>query len=161
MITLTEGSNLIFLNLLVHEYPDRKEYLYGETMLVKAFGSFIPKSLWKDKPEGLGSRIGEEVAPEDQGLVLNATILGEAWANFGYLGLLVVIVIVFVIQKIYLRGKNAPLFMCMFFMIAIASWRFDFSFFIISLLIMEIIFLLLRIKALRVLLNGMISIVSH
>ena len=148
LLVATEGSNLVVLNYTLHKYQRTSDFLFGETIIVKSLGTFIPKSVWKNKPEGVGSRIGEEIS-DYNGLVLNTTIIGEAWANFGVLGIPIILMLLYLIDLPFSQLQFRTFFSTIMFMAGIASWRFDFSFLVVSIIIITLIHLLLQIGFIR------------
>lgn len=149
LLVATEGSNLITLNYTVKKYKNSSDLLLGETILLKSIGTFIPKSVWKGKPDALGLTVGQEIS-NISGLVLNATIIGEAWANFGIFGVPIIILLAYLIDLPISKLEYKSFFSSIMFMAGIASWRFDFSFFVIVILIMLLIHLMLQFYLVRV-----------
>lgn len=132
VMVLTEGTNLFVLNDIFIKYPQKYDFIVGETMIVRPLGVFLPKKLWKDKPETLGLIIGKRAVPDTDEIAINTSIIGESWANFGWLGNIVVIVLISGLQYVPRLGVSKRLMNCILFFTSLAVWRFDFTFFVIS-----------------------------
>ena len=65
---------------------------FGETFLF-TFYLPIPRGVWEDKPAGFGAELTEVFEPDlvDDNHSMAALVHGEFFANFGYLGLLILI----------------------------------------------------------------------
>ncbi|MBE8727053.1 hypothetical protein [Flavobacterium hungaricum] len=144
ILVLTEGSNLVALKYITDNFPNKYDYSLGETMVLKSIGAIIPKSIWPSKPDGLGNLVGEK-ALSGFSLYLNVTLLGDAWANFSFYGIFYIVLMLFIIEK-YFKKSLFKLLSSIFFMVAIASWRFDFSYYFITIYILLFYFLILKIS---------------
>ncbi len=133
-LILTEGSNIAALKFIKDKYPKNKSFSYGETLILKSFGALIPKSIWPNKPDGVGHEAGE-AAIGGVSLILNVTILGDAWANFGWFGIIYIGMILILINKL-IPTRYLEFISPIFFMTSIAAWRFDFSFYFITIYIL-------------------------
>lgn len=150
VIVVTEGSNLAALNYVWKDFPMNKNFTMGNTLIFKSFGTLIPKSIWSDKPDGIGHEVGENVV-SGISLYLNVTILGDAWSNFGWFGC-VYIIFILSIFTYFIKFFNPMEFnfiSIIAFMVSIASWRFEFSFYFISMYTFIIYFFLLRISIVK------------
>lgn len=147
IMVLTEGSNIVSLKYVVDNFPRKYDYTYGDTMILKSLGALIPKSIWPSKPDGIGNLVGE-VALGGVSLYLNVTILGDAWSNFSLLGIFYIIMMLVFIQNFF-KFKYFKLLTSIFFMVAIASWRFDFSFYFITIYILFFYFFLIKVTPIR------------
>lgn len=81
----TEGAGLFSLVDIVHSFPDETPYLNGSTIYSQAV-RYIPRSLIPNKPKNYGAveittAMGYPLTGEA------VTVPGEAWANFGFAGL--------------------------------------------------------------------------
>lgn len=86
---------------LVERFPDPWDYYYGETYL-SILVAPIPRSLWPDKPVSLGAPLGlmnrygyrgkfdNSLWEDANQFSLSPGFVGEAYANFGYIGVLVI-----------------------------------------------------------------------
>ncbi|MCG1037474.1 O-antigen polymerase [Polaribacter sargassicola] len=149
ILVITEGSNIAALKYVTDNYPSNKDFTFGDTMIFKAIGALIPKSIWKDKPGGVGHEAGESVA-SGVSLYLNVTLLGDAWANFGWFGILYIVFLLFILQNLisFFCSNYIKYVSALAFMVAVASWRFEFSFYFISLYTMLIFIFIFKIKIL-------------
>lgn len=90
----------IFYNtgFMINNIPQRYDYLYGETYLSILVG-LIPRSLWSEKPVSLGAILGlmvrfdsgkfdAEMWERSNQYSLSPGFIGEAYANFGYFGII-------------------------------------------------------------------------
>lgn len=157
VMVLTEGSNIAALKFVVNNFPAKYDFLYGDTMFFKALGTLIPKSIWTTKPDGIGILVGE-TAISGVSLILNITILGDAWGNFGMFGIVYIVIMVYIIQKFF-KEKYKVLFSSIFFMTSIACWRFDFSFYFVTIYILIFYIILIRIPFIKLLLKRVSSLI--
>jgi hypothetical protein len=146
VMVLTEGTNLFVLNDIFIKYPQKYDFIIGETMIVRPLGVFFPKKIWKDKPETLGLIIGKRAVPDTDEIAINTSIIGESWANFGWLGNIIVIVLISGLQYIPRLGISKKLMNCILFFTSLAVWRFDFTFFVISVITLYIYLYIARTK---------------
>ncbi len=84
-------------------YPKQTRFLYGETYLQNII-VFIPRSYWPNKPLGIGKHLAArasgvlgdfQLTRDVDSKILRegsnqGTMLGEAWANFGWFGIILV-----------------------------------------------------------------------
>lgn len=80
-------------------------FFYGETYL-PILTLPIPKQLWPDKP-GLADYLGEISRPwrpmKQLGMIV--TLLGESYINFGYVGLVVIpMLLAYILSRVYFRA---------------------------------------------------------
>lgn len=128
-----EAANTNVFQYLFDTYGHARDLLDGDTVLVKPLSLFIPRELWPDKPEGLGIRLGPEIAGV-QGLSLNSLLLGEFWVNFGWFAPLAVVSVMLLVYALYrwgplLRRSDIARFG---FLLGFASWRHEFNYFVFS-----------------------------
>lgn len=148
ILLITEGSNIVPLKFLFDNYPEKFDFTMGNTMILKSFGTLIPKSVWPSKPDGNGGFIGKRAYGKDSNVYLNSTLLGDAWSNFGFIGPFYIVLILYNIQRLF-SVNNFGMYSCILFMVSIASWRFDFAFYIVSIIILFIIFFLMKINLVK------------
>lgn len=81
-----DRSRLQVLGVLMHYFPQRKDYLLGESYVALSV-SFIPRWIWPEKGEHFqpGNRIVQRLV----GLPAPVPYYGELYANFSWLGVLV------------------------------------------------------------------------
>lgn len=152
IMSFTEGYNLFIMNYIYNKYPTTYGHTYGETMIIKSAGTLIPKKIWPDKPDGVGRSIGKQLMPQVEGLVLNPSVIGETYVNFGWFGNFLLLLLVYVISKIKFKFISLQLYGYIMFFASIAVWRFDTSFFFIVLYTLLIYILLIHIGIIRFLL---------
>tara|TARA_X000000368_G_scaffold373458_1_gene324489 strand:- start:16875 stop:18233 length:1359 start_codon:yes stop_codon:yes gene_type:complete len=122
---------------------------YGESYL-KVFFTFIPRSLWPDKPESIALEATKILSPSEDHLSLALTMIGEMHFNFLYLGILFIVPFLIVLNKICNACLGALPEIRSYFLFGIGVLMFRMSFsdtfmvFLISILIMY--FLRLRIN---------------
>lgn len=130
-----ESSNIVVLNWIVKNAGTGNfPYLYG-AMYLRPTTVLVPGSLWPDRPKNFGLAVGSGMAHID-GLALNSTLYGEAYANFGKfwpIGLAVFLTICHFLFRVIMPGNRAVGFMAAF--VAIAIWRFDSAFVGVALLL--------------------------
>lgn len=126
-----EAANVSVFQYLFDTYGHSKSLLDGDTVLIKPLSLLIPRDFWPDKPEGLGIRLGPEIAGIP-GLSLNSLLLGEFWVNFGWLaplgiaGLMLLVYAVFRSAPVLRRSDIARFG----FLLGFASWRHEFNYFV-------------------------------
>ncbi|HDR9030067.1 O-antigen polysaccharide polymerase Wzy [Burkholderia vietnamiensis] len=126
-----EADNLNVIKYVVNYFPQRHDYFYGSTFFLKGLSFAIPRMLWPEKPPTFGTFIGER-ATGVTGLALNSAFIGEAYGNFGVLAVPILCLSLFVAGRIS-RLLRADYARAATFFIALAAWRFDFSFVVIGL----------------------------
>ncbi len=85
LINVTEGMNVLLLFHIVDDYGNRVDYLHGLTY-ARAFISLVPRQLLPAKPHNFTALMAERYLPNVE-TSLNATAIGEMYANFGPLTL--------------------------------------------------------------------------
>jgi hypothetical protein len=78
---VTEGVDTLLLMHVIDDFGSRHDYLYGLSYS-RAVTSLIPRSLYPQKPEPFASFLAR-IYVRNQLTSLNATALGEMYANFG------------------------------------------------------------------------------
>ena len=114
----TLGSIDTFHNtaFIYERFPSPWDYYYGETYL-SVFVALIPRFIWPDKPVSLGAQLGlmkrfgyrgfdQSLWEEAFMFSLSPSFVGEAYANFGFIGviflsLLLGIIAAYLDKKIY------------------------------------------------------------
>lgn len=74
--------------VILQEYSP-SDYMWGET-LIAPLVTFVPRNIWESKPMGLGTIFVEDYYGVTTGFSVGIYFLGEFFANFGYLGLIVI-----------------------------------------------------------------------
>nr|WP_057928181.1 hypothetical protein [Burkholderia ambifaria] len=126
-----EADNLNVIKYVVNYFPARHDFFYGSTFFLKGLSFAVPRMLWPEKPPTFGTFIGER-ATGVTGLALNSAFIGEAYGNFGILAVPILCISLFVVGRISLLLR-ADYARAATFFVALAAWRFDFSFIIIGL----------------------------
>ncbi len=85
LINVTEGMNVLLLLHIVDDYGTRFDYLHGLTYS-RALISLVPRQLLPEKPHNFTALMAERYLPNVE-TSLNATAIGEMYANFGPLTL--------------------------------------------------------------------------
>ncbi len=101
------NTAFVFENL-----PDKWDYYYGETYLA-FFVQVIPRSMWHDKIVGFGAPLGllrkggireftnDDWLSEVNGYSDSPGFIGEAYANFGYAGIIIASLLFGYITRVY------------------------------------------------------------
>jgi hypothetical protein len=76
-----EGIDTLLLLHMVRDFGSRYEYMYGVSY-TRSLLSFIPRALYPEKPKTFSGYLASLYLPNDL-TSLNATALGEMYANFG------------------------------------------------------------------------------
>ena len=134
MTAAFESANLQVVDFVARKFGSDVDYLVGETIFLKSLTFFLPRVIWESKPAGFNTRIGYQVSGSHL-LALNATLLGESYGNFGLLGLLVFGLVMMLFQRAF-AGFRDPLVQFCGFFVALAAWRFEFSFLLIGLFVL-------------------------
>lgn len=145
---LFESSNIIVLKYIVDNLGNTVPYFMGSTFLVRPLTTFLPSTVWANKPRVFGTYLGE-IIESHPGLALNSTLFGEVYANFGIFWILFLFGFIVVFHALYrVVGNTIPGMENMGFFIGIAVWRFEANFASVSLyaaLMLWIVFRSLRI----------------
>lgn len=113
---LLERSSLFhMLCLVVDNSPERQPFLDGETYL-DIPGQFVPRIFWPEKPRGhvstyrLATYYGIQRIEDTQRTTVGFGMLPEAYANFGFLGAIVLGALMGAFyKKIHILTRNSPL----------------------------------------------------
>ena len=98
LMGVSEGLNVNVLVVVVEEFHQMVGLLMG-TSLLRGFVFWIPRSIWPNKPETLSVLIGQYLfGGGSRGVSMGATVFGEFWANFGFVGFAVMPVVLLTIN---------------------------------------------------------------
>ena len=81
-----EGNDTLILLHMINDFGFTNEYLYGGSY-ARILYFAVPRSIYPEKPPGFSLEMGARYEP-GTGASLAVTALGECWANFGPLSLL-------------------------------------------------------------------------
>ena len=76
-----DGMGALLLLNVIHDFPDRFDYLHGITYS-RAAVSLIPRKIYPGKPQNFTTVLAEKYLPGVETSV-GATAIGEMYANFG------------------------------------------------------------------------------
>jgi hypothetical protein len=148
LMDIFEGSDTMIMFHIINDFGNKHDYMYGSSYARVLF-FWVPRKLYPQKPAGFSSQIAALYEPGES-TSLNATALGEMYANFG--GLSVLLLPLFTIGTFYfdrslMRRKATPsLFAATAFLIFIWLARSSFSDNVITLLIATLLIYLLRLE---------------
>jgi oligosaccharide repeat unit polymerase len=83
----TEGSDVVLLLHMIKDFGGRFDYLYGKTY-GRLLTFFLPKSIYPQRPPDF-TTLSANLYESGETTSLASTALGEAYANFGIFGILV------------------------------------------------------------------------
>jgi oligosaccharide repeat unit polymerase len=86
LMDTTEGTNILLLLHMINDFGSKHDYYYGSTYS-KAITFMLPRSVYANKPENFPALIARHYEPGEV-TSLGATQLGELYANFGPLAVL-------------------------------------------------------------------------
>jgi oligosaccharide repeat unit polymerase len=86
LMDATEGVNVMLLLHIVNDFGTQWDYLYGASYS-KALTFVVPRRLYPEKPAGFTVQLAKRYEPGEE-TSLGATQLGELYANFGVLSVL-------------------------------------------------------------------------
>ena len=133
---LIDRTSLIhILCLVVSNSPDQMPFLNGETY-ADIPAQFIPRLFWPNKPPGhvsttrLSVYYGLQTEEDTQKTTIGFGMVSEAYANFGYIGLFVLgILIGFAFKKVHSGASSGPIFSYGgLFTIILLAWCFQVEF---------------------------------
>jgi oligosaccharide repeat unit polymerase len=81
LFDITEGMDLLLLMHVIRDFGPKYDYLHGASYS-RSVLSFIPRSIYPEKPETFTGALAELYLPNVL-TSLNATAIGEMYANFG------------------------------------------------------------------------------
>ena len=93
-----EGNDTLILLHMINDFGSKREYLYGASY-ARILYFAVPRSIYPEKPPGFSLEMGALYEP-GAGASLAVTQLGECWANFGPLSLLLFPLITAAILKL-------------------------------------------------------------
>ncbi|PYV72794.1 MAG: hypothetical protein DMG97_12775 [Acidobacteria bacterium] len=91
LIDTTEGSCVMILLHMVNDFGSKFDYLYGVSY-TKAITFVLPRRIYPDKPNNFPTLLADLYEPGEI-TSLGATQLGELYANFGFLSVLLLPVV--------------------------------------------------------------------
>jgi oligosaccharide repeat unit polymerase len=92
-----EGNDTLILLHMINDFGSKHDYLYGSSY-ARVLYFLLPRSIYPEKPPGFALQMGAFFEP-GTGVSLAVTQLGECWANFGPLSLLLFPLITVAIMK--------------------------------------------------------------
>ena len=128
MNNIFESSNILVFHALVQRVGDSIPVFWGSTYIVRPLTTFIPSTIWEDKPKVFGTYLGVYIN-DYEGLALNSTLFGEAFANFYYFWPVFLFFTLILLSKIYLYfSRYFPMVKLMSVFVGVSIWRFDMNF---------------------------------
>ena len=123
---LSRTSMIDILAVVVETTPDSVPYLGGETYSYFAY-SLIPRAFWPEKPvasanKTLAVEYGLTTAEGAERSTFGVSLIGEGYANFGWIGSILVMalfaVVLLALQRVFTTPRSGPggyaLFLCFF-----------------------------------------------
>ncbi len=98
------GYGLI-INDIMKKFKGDRVWLYGQSYYRLLF-ILVPRSIWKDKPENTQQIVGEVMGGKVEYFTLPPGIQGDAYINFGSMGVLIFLIFGAVFARI--DSKNSP-----------------------------------------------------
>jgi hypothetical protein len=135
--SLFESENLGMIKVIINEIEPANLLYFGETVYVKSLATFIPRVWWEHKPDSLSLRMAEYIFGPGI-LSLNSTLVGEAYANFGLAAIILLPINLYFMGRILMRVSPRYLHATLFY-VAMAAWRFDFSFLVTAFIFLTIV----------------------
>lgn len=121
IVGVTEAININVLIIVVEDFHRSLGMLMG-TGILRGFVFWVPRSIWPGKPQNLSVLIGQYLmGGAERGVSMGATIFGEFWANFGFLGFALMPLLIFLVDRILKRVIQDPT------MRAIAAFIYGYS----------------------------------
>jgi oligosaccharide repeat unit polymerase len=84
LIGVTEGTDVVLMMHVIDDFGGRFDYLYGSTY-GRVLTSLVPRSIYPHRPRDF-TVVAASLYEPGANTSLNATALGEAYANFGVCG---------------------------------------------------------------------------
>jgi oligosaccharide repeat unit polymerase len=129
LMGVTEGSGVMLLMHMINDFGTRFNYLYGDTY-ARLFTFFLPPSLYPGRPPDFTTLAAQLYEPS-KATSLGSTVLGEAYANFGVAGILLLPLLtwfaVFCSERIAKSGGKHNLMSAVSFVMFVAMVRFPFA----------------------------------
>ncbi len=89
IFSMVEGADFLVSYSIIDDFPEKYDFFYG-TSLLKIFTFFIPRAIWEEKWDSIAIEMAAIYNPHESGFSLATTLLGEIFANGGYIALLIV-----------------------------------------------------------------------
>jgi len=103
------------LDLVIHNTPNPVNYWNGTSYII--LSKFIPRVFWPNKPkEEMGQKFGHTynvLDATDSGTSMNTPILAEAYMNYGYNGIPIIMFLlafIYYILNYYLNNNSANIY---------------------------------------------------
>jgi len=129
LMDTTEGANVLLLLHIVNDFGGKFDYFDGLSYS-KAITFVLPRRLYPDKPENFPTLIAKLYEPGEV-TSLNTTQLGELYANFGALSVLllpfITVLILLLSQRLAQKIEKHPLLSAMLFVLLIWFSRSSFA----------------------------------
>jgi oligosaccharide repeat unit polymerase len=129
LMDATEGVNIMLLLHIVNDFGAKWDYLYGASYS-KALTFVVPRRLYPNKPESFTVQLAKRYEPGEV-TSLVATQLGELYANFGVLSVLllpsVTVLILLLSEKLARRFEEHVLLSAVLFVLLIWCVRSTFA----------------------------------
>lgn len=123
-----ESSNIVVYNFVVNNFGENIPIYYGYTFILRPLTTFIPSTIWTEKPRVFGTYLGEFINAHSA-LALNSTLFGEVYANFYMAWPVFLLLFILLFDKLFnYFNSNVPFSNFAGFVIAISLWRFDANF---------------------------------
>lgn len=111
IVTLKSLDTFYNTAYVIKNFPNKYEYYYGETYISVLF-MLLPRSLWEEKPIGFAAQLGvlqrlntQEFSFDKWNSInkfsLSPGFIGEAYANLGFLGIIILSILFGLISKLY------------------------------------------------------------
>jgi hypothetical protein len=129
MMDAFDGGGTMLLFHVVNDFGDKYEYMYGMSY-ARVLYFFVPKRFYPEKPATFANQLGKIYVPGEI-TSLDATELGELYANFGVLSVLlspfITLSILFCSEKFTQDIEKHVLLWGMLFLLAIWFARTTFA----------------------------------
>jgi oligosaccharide repeat unit polymerase len=129
LLDASEGMDVVLLLHIVLDYGVSEDFLYGSSYL-KTITSWIPRSLYPTKTKNFSVLLARKYLP-NQETSINATVLGELYANFGAFTLLFFPLLTFGVLNmnnwVERHSASHPTYPALFFVLAIWMVRITFT----------------------------------
>jgi hypothetical protein len=147
LFSMTEGADFLVSFSILEDFPNKYNFFYG-TSLLKIFTFFIPRALWENKWDSIAIEMAHIYHPSEDGFSLATTLLGEIFANGGFIALLIVpfllLKILSVMFRVLKKISKEQNYSFLAFSIAFLSMRSNFSDAFLQLISISIFIILLR-----------------
>ena len=92
-------EGVVYMNTILYDHCKSNGFLYGKNSSF-IFYFWVPRSIWKNKPEMLGKWLPQKYQNVSEGHSASLGIWGELYVDFGYLSLLVMFVLGILLKKL-------------------------------------------------------------